>query len=96
MNDTAFFDNLKVCNESDSVFNHLTIGNIPNSQTAIINQLTTIKNTHNINISLTINRELFQKIDKLQRQLQRRSNEKISKSKVIAKICEQYLSNYDV
>lgn len=92
MKGNDFFNNLREGDDTDFEFDLPKAGNIPPSKTDVVKQLTIEKNVNNINITVTLNRELFQKIDMVQKQLQKRSKDKVSKSKVIAKICEQFLS----
>ncbi|MFR9592771.1 MAG: hypothetical protein SNG27_10335 [Rikenellaceae bacterium] len=90
-----FFGNLRESHDDDFDFVLPNVGTPPPKKGNVIKQLSIEKNATNINVTVTLNQELFRKIDKVQKELQKRSKDKVSKSRVIAKICEKFLSEYD-
>lgn len=95
MKGKEFFDNLRDNHDDDFDFDLPNVGTPPPKRGSVIKQLSIEKKATNINITVTLNQELFRKIDKVQKELQKRSKDKVSKSRVIAKICEQFLSEYE-
>ncbi len=91
-----FFDNLRESDDTEFEFSLPTDGKVPPTTDDVVRSLTAEKGANNINVTITINKELFAKIESLQRQIQSQSNARITKSKVIAKICEQFLENYNI
>lgn len=69
---------------------------IPASPNEVIKSLTKSKSTSNINVTITIYKEINDKIENIMKEVTEKSGKKITKSKVIAKICEEYLANYEV
>ncbi len=92
MSKDDFFSNLRDSDDSDFDFELPQNRSVPTSKADVIRELSIEKNATNINVTVTLNGELFKKIEKVQKELQKRSKDRISKSKVIAKICEHYLS----
>ncbi|MFR9591826.1 MAG: hypothetical protein SNG27_05450 [Rikenellaceae bacterium] len=91
-----FFSNLRDTEDAEYDFTLPTKGKVPPNTNDVVQSLSQEKGANNINITITVNKELFAKIDSLQKAIQAKSNARISKSKVIAKICEQFLENYDI
>lgn len=94
MKGKEFFGNLRTDDENN--FEVAT----PESKIAapkaedVISQLGIGNDANNINVTITLNRDLFTKIEKIQKELEKKNKCKISKSKIITKICEQYLAEF--
>ncbi len=91
-----FFNNLRETDEKEYDFTLPSTGKVPSSAKDVVDSLSQEKGANNINITITLNKELFDKIDNLQKEIQSKSHARISKSKVVTKICEQFLENYDI
>lgn len=91
-----FFNNLRASDDTDFDFTLPNGGNVPPTTNDVVQSLSQELGANNINITLTINRGLFDKIESIQKQIEAKRKCKVSKSKIIARICEQYLENYEV
>lgn len=88
-----FFGNLR--ESDDAEFELPTVGRVPSTAKDVVQSLAQEKGANNINVTITINQTLFNKIESIQKDIQTKGGSKISKSKVIAKICDQFLENYN-
>ncbi|MFI3293240.1 MAG: hypothetical protein SNI70_06950 [Rikenellaceae bacterium] len=88
-----FFGNLR--ESDDAEFELPSVGRVPSTAKDVVQSLAQEKGANNINITITINKALFSKIESIQKEIQSKSGNKISKSKVITKICDQFLENYN-
>ncbi len=91
-----FFSNLRDTEDSEYDFSIPSQGKVPATTNDVVKSLSQQRGASNINITITLNKELFAKIDNLQKAIQAKTNARISKSKVVAKICEQFLENYNI
>ena len=91
-----FFNNLRETDDNDYDFSIPSTAQTPTTTEDVVKKLAIEKDANNINVTVTLNRELFNKIGSIQMQIQANSNGRVSKSKVISKICEQYLAGDEV
>ena len=93
-----FFNNLRDTDEKDFDFSVPTpeqTEKTPSSADDVVKKLGITQDSNNINVTVTLNKELFKKIEHIREQIQKNSSGRISNSRVIAKICEQYLANIE-
>ena len=93
-----FFNNLRETDNGDFDFSVTTqqqAEKTPRTTQDVVKKLGITNDSNNINVTVTLNKDLFDKIEQIQNQIQKQNKNKISKSRIIAKICEQYLAGID-